>query len=57
MAPPIELSSMGTAWPVEHRGGGLSSMEQAILNEELTRANAPAPLGSMGLSWVGPASS
>jgi alkylation response protein AidB-like acyl-CoA dehydrogenase len=46
---------VGAAWPVEHGGGGLSSMEQAILNEELTRANAPAPLGSMGLSWVGPA--
>ena len=30
-------------------------MEQAILNEELARANAPAPLGSMGISWVGPA--
>jgi alkylation response protein AidB-like acyl-CoA dehydrogenase len=46
---------VGAAWPVEHGGGGLSSMQQAILNEELTRANAPAPLGSMGLSWVGPA--
>ncbi len=30
-------------------------MEQAILNEELARANAPPPLGSMGISWVGPA--
>ena len=30
-------------------------MEQAILNEELARANAPGPLGSMGISWVGPA--
>jgi len=46
---------LGTAWPVEHGGAGLSSMEQAILNEEMARASAPEPLGSMGLSWVGPA--
>jgi alkylation response protein AidB-like acyl-CoA dehydrogenase len=46
---------LGAAWPVEHGGAGLSNMEQAIFNEELARANAPAPLGSMGLSWVGPA--
>jgi alkylation response protein AidB-like acyl-CoA dehydrogenase len=46
---------LGTAWPKEHGGAGLSPMEQAILNEEMARANAPAPLGSMGISWVGPA--
>jgi alkylation response protein AidB-like acyl-CoA dehydrogenase len=46
---------LGGAWPVEHGGAGLSNMQQAILNEELARANAPPPLGSMGISWVGPA--
>jgi hypothetical protein len=46
---------LGAAWPKEHGGAGLSPMEQAILNEELARANAPTPLGSMGISWVGPA--
>jgi alkylation response protein AidB-like acyl-CoA dehydrogenase len=46
---------LGSAWPGDYGTGKLSPMEQAILNEELTRANAPAPLGSMGLSWVGPA--
>jgi len=46
---------LGAAWPKEHGGAGLSNMEQAILNEELARAKAPAPLGSMGISWVGPA--
>jgi len=50
-----EAGFLGAAWPREHGGGGLSDMEQAILNEELARANAPAPLGSMGISWVGPA--
>ena len=46
---------LGAAWPKEHGGAGLSPMEQAILNEEFARANAPTPLGSMGISWVGPA--
>jgi alkylation response protein AidB-like acyl-CoA dehydrogenase len=46
---------LGAAWPEEHGGAGLSDIEQAILNEELARADAPSPLGSMGLSWVGPA--
>ncbi len=46
---------LGAAWPKEHGGGGLTAMEQAILNEELARADAPSPLGSMGISWVGPA--
>ena len=34
---------LGAAWPKEHGGAGLSPMEQAILNEELARANAPTP--------------
>lgn len=46
---------LGAAWPKEHGGGGLSDMEQAILNEEMARAGCPSPLGSMGISWVGPA--
>jgi alkylation response protein AidB-like acyl-CoA dehydrogenase len=50
-----EAGFLGAAWPVEHGGAGLSPMEQAILNEEMAHAEAPAPLGSMGISWVGPA--
>jgi alkylation response protein AidB-like acyl-CoA dehydrogenase len=46
---------LGAAWPREWGGAGLAPMQQAILNEELARANAPSPLGHMGLSWVGPA--
>jgi alkylation response protein AidB-like acyl-CoA dehydrogenase len=46
---------LGAAWPKEHGGAGLSPMQQAILNEEFARADTPPPLGSMGLSWVGPA--
>ncbi len=50
-----EAGFLGAAWPKEHGGAGLSDIEQAILNEELARAGAPAPLGDMGISWVGPA--
>jgi alkylation response protein AidB-like acyl-CoA dehydrogenase len=47
---------VGFSWPKEYGGGGGSVMEQAILKEEMARAQAP-PLGScmMGLAWVGPA--
>ena len=52
-----EAGFLGSAWPSasEYGGGRLTPMEQAILNEEMARADAPEPLGSMGLSWVGPA--
>jgi len=46
---------LASSWPEEYGGGSLSPMEQAIVSEEMARANAPAPLGSMGISWVGPA--
>jgi alkylation response protein AidB-like acyl-CoA dehydrogenase len=46
---------LGSAWPSEYGGGRLSPMQQAIVSEEMARADAPGPLGSMGLSWVGPA--
>ena len=46
---------LGAGWPPEHGGARLSPMEQAILNEELARANAPGPINAMALWWVGPA--
>jgi alkylation response protein AidB-like acyl-CoA dehydrogenase len=50
-----EAGFLGAAWPKEYGGAGLSDMEQAILNEELTRAHAPGVPGQMGIWWVGPA--
>src|SRR6185503_769987 len=46
---------LGAGWPAEHGGAQLTSMQQAILNEELARANAPQPINIMALWWVGPA--
>src|SRR5438046_3386059 len=46
---------LGAAWPKEYGGAGLSPMEQAILNEELTRVRAPQVVNAMAIWWVGPA--
>jgi alkylation response protein AidB-like acyl-CoA dehydrogenase len=46
---------LGTAWPAEYGGGGLTPVEQAILHEEMARADAPNASGGMGVLWVGPA--
>ena len=40
-------------WPAEYGGGGLSSMEQFILNQELARAGAPG-VGGSGIGLLGP---
>jgi alkylation response protein AidB-like acyl-CoA dehydrogenase len=46
---------LAVAWPKEYGGGGLSVMEQAILNEELARVRAPGVVNAMAIWWVGPA--
>ena len=40
-------------WPKEYGGGGLSSLEQSILNQELANAGAPA-VGGSGVGMLGP---
>ncbi|MAE94245.1 MAG: hypothetical protein CL910_06250 [Deltaproteobacteria bacterium] len=47
---------IGFSWPREEGGGGGTLIQQFILKEEMSKADAP-PLGSdfMGLQWVGPA--
>jgi len=42
------------AWPTEYGGGGLSVIEQFILNEELATARAPRSPNVIALGWVGP---
>ena len=46
---------LGAGWPTALGGADLSPMQQAILNEELARANAPGPINAMAIWWVGPA--
>ena len=42
-------------WPKEYGGGGLTVDEHMILDEEMRRLNAPAPLAGHGLTMIGPA--
>jgi alkylation response protein AidB-like acyl-CoA dehydrogenase len=49
-----EAGYLGMGWPKEYGGGGARPMEQAIVADELARANAPAPTNSLGLGIVGP---
>ena len=46
---------LGAGWPKEYGGAQLSKIQQAILNEELARVNAPGAINSMAIWWVGPA--
>ncbi len=45
---------LGSHWPVEYGGRGLSLVEEAIVQEELVRVAAPQILGLFGLTMVGP---
>jgi alkylation response protein AidB-like acyl-CoA dehydrogenase len=45
---------VGMSWPRQYGGQGATQVEQAILNEELARSRAPAPLGGIGLALAGP---
>lgn len=45
---------IGTHWPKEYGGRGLSLVEEAIVQEELVRVSAPQILGLFGLTMVGP---
>jgi alkylation response protein AidB-like acyl-CoA dehydrogenase len=44
----------GLSWPQEYGGRGATLVEQAIFNEELTRADAPEPANVLGLVMGGP---
>jgi 3-oxocholest-4-en-26-oyl-CoA dehydrogenase alpha subunit len=43
---------LAMAWPKEYGGAGASHMRQLVYNEEM--AYHGAPVGNMGVAWVGP---
>jgi alkylation response protein AidB-like acyl-CoA dehydrogenase len=49
-----EARYAGLSWPEEYGGRGATLIEQAIFNEELVRARAPAPANVLGLIMGGP---
>jgi alkylation response protein AidB-like acyl-CoA dehydrogenase len=45
---------VGVTWPVEAGGGGGTLMQQAIVDQELTRADVPGPINLIGIGMCGP---
>jgi alkylation response protein AidB-like acyl-CoA dehydrogenase len=45
---------IGMGWPKQYGGHEARPMEQAIVSEELARANAPSPLNGLGIGFIGP---
>ena len=45
---------VGIDWPREYGGRGATIMDQIILYEEMSRAEAPQPINRSGLSMLGP---
>lgn len=41
-------------WPQEYGGGGLGQAEFMVLQDEIVRIGARAPIGGMGFSMIGP---
>jgi alkylation response protein AidB-like acyl-CoA dehydrogenase len=46
---------VAVTWPVELGGRGLGLLEQIVVDEELSNADAPGPLNVLGLSNIAPA--
>jgi len=49
-----EMGWTAPMWPKEYGGGGLSKAENLVLQDEMIRINARAPIGGMGFSMIGP---
>jgi alkylation response protein AidB-like acyl-CoA dehydrogenase len=50
-----EAGYIGMGWPAEWGGRGASEVEEAILQEELSRADTPQVPNFLGISLLGPA--
>ncbi len=49
-----EAGYVALSWPKEYGGQALDPVSQAIVNEEMVCAQAPALIGAMGLEMLGP---
>jgi alkylation response protein AidB-like acyl-CoA dehydrogenase len=50
----FEAGFVGMSWPREYGGQDARPMEQAILADEMTRANAPGWINTLGIAFIGP---
>ncbi len=49
-----EAGFLGVEWPEPYGGRALATGAQAVIDQELGRARAPALLNIVGLNWAGP---
>ena len=49
-----EAGYVGMSWPKEYGGQAAGPMRQAILADEMARANAPAAINGLGIGFIGP---
>ena len=49
-----EAGFVGMGWPKQYGGWEARPMEQAIVAEEMARADAPGPINGLGIGIVGP---
>ena len=52
----VDNGLLAVAWPTEYGGGGLSAIEQVVLNEEFAKAGVPtgSPNDGFGIGMIGP---
>ncbi len=49
-----EAGYLGLDWPKEYGGGGDTQGRQRVVTQEMSRANAPFFVNTIGLQWAGP---
>ena len=49
-----EAGFVGMGWPKEYGGQSARPMEQAIVADEMTRANSPGWINTLGIGFIGP---
>jgi len=49
-----EAGYVGMLWPRELGGWGASPMQQAIVQDEMARVDAPPAINGLGIGFIGP---
>ena len=49
-----EAGYVGMLWPTEYGGWGATAMQQAIVQDEMARIQAPPAINGLGIGFIGP---
>ncbi|HEX2440008.1 MAG TPA: acyl-CoA dehydrogenase family protein, partial [Methylomirabilota bacterium] len=49
-----EAGYVGMLWPKEYGGWGATAMQQAIVQDEMARIQAPPAINGLGIGFIGP---